>query len=378
MSNVTSECVRNVEKRTRSAEKKGRPGFTIQPVPANENAPGTSVRALGARWGLDPSKVNLLGRTTRKVVRPQLIPGGLEPAQDEREAQPEDSGLDHPDRSGGDRRGDNPGQLGEPSGDRSRSLDQPKRTGGDRQSRGGPEDRGLSYETDDPYQAAESKRDLPAVPEANQNSTESRSSERDSTESRSSVKDSTDEPSTERTSTGPQASERSSTLVSNGPSTEEPEVDSESSEGTWRHVWTQGSRNRLDDSEVERNLLEENSDSKSGGRPSRYFRDWFNSEDNKGKNNLNPNEPDEPEENQERRKPIETGSLGGRSRKHEKRRSKQPVRPTGFRNIMTSISMAGPSETVSRNEQPKAPTAVRFGKGNNIPHGMKFAVEGRA
>ena len=294
------------------AEKKGRPGFTIQPVPANENAPGTLVRALSARWGLDPSKVNPLGRTTRKVVRPQSILGGLEPAQDEREAQPEDSGLDHPDRSGGDRRGDDPGQLGEPSGDRSRSLDQPERTGGDWQSRGGPEDRGLSYETDDPCQVVELKGDLPAVPEANQNSTKSRSSE----------KDSTDEPSTERTSTGLQASERSSTSVSNGPSTEEPEVDSESSEGTWRQVRTQGSRNRSDNSEVERNLLEENSGSESRGRPSRYFRDWFDSEDNKGENNLNPDEPDEPEENQEWRKPIETGSLEGRSRKHEKRRSK--------------------------------------------------------
>src|ERR1700743_2606165 len=207
MSNVSSEGARNAEKHALSAEKKGKPGFTIHPVPANEHAPGTSVKALGARWGLDPSKVNPLGRTTRKVVRPQPIPGGLEPAQDEREAQPEDSGLDHPDRSGGDRRGDDPGQLGEPSGDRSRSLDQPERTGGDQQSRGGPEDRGLSYETDDPRQAVESKGDLTAAPEVNQNSTESRSS----------VKDSTGEPSTERTSTGPQASEKSSTLVSNGP-----------------------------------------------------------------------------------------------------------------------------------------------------------------
>ena len=68
MSNVTSECARNVEKHARSAEKKGKPGFTIQPVPANENAPGTSVKALGVRWGLDPSKVNPLGRTTQKVV----------------------------------------------------------------------------------------------------------------------------------------------------------------------------------------------------------------------------------------------------------------------------------------------------------------------
>ena len=232
------------------------------------------------------------------MVRPQPIPGGLEPAQDKQEAQPKDSSLDHPDKSGDDQCGDDPGQLGEPSGDQSRSLDQPERTGGDWQSRGGPEDWGLSYETDDPHRATESKGDSPAVPETDCNLTESRSSERDST----------NEPSTERTSTGPQASEGSSTSMLNAPNTEEPEEGSESSEGTWRQVQTQGSRNRLDDSEVERNLLERNSDSKSGGCPSRYFQDWFNSKDNKGKNDLNSNEPNEPEVSQEQWKPIETGS----------------------------------------------------------------------
>ena len=208
------------------------------------------------------------------------------------------------------------------------------------------------------------KGDSPAVPETDRNLTESRLLERDST----------NELSTERTLTGPQASEGSSTLVSNAPNTEEPEEGSESSEETWRQVWTQGSRKRLDDSEVERNLLERNSDSTSGGRPSRYLQDWFNSEDNKSENDLDSNEPDKPEVSQERRKPIKTGSQEGRLKKHEKRESKQPVRPTRFRDIMTSISMAGPSETVSRKKQWKAPTAVRFGKGNNIPHGMKFAV----
>ena len=61
MSNITSECTRNVEKHARSAEKKGQPGFTIQPVLANENVLGTLVRALSVHWGLDPSKVNPLG-----------------------------------------------------------------------------------------------------------------------------------------------------------------------------------------------------------------------------------------------------------------------------------------------------------------------------
>ena len=261
-------------------EKKGKPRFTLQPVPANENAPGMLVRALSACWGLNLSKVNLLGWTTQKVVQPQPIPGGLELAQDEWEAQPEDTSLDHSDISGGDWCGDNPGQLGEPSGDQSRSLDQPKRTGSDWPSRGGPEDQGLSYEMVDPCQATELKEDSPAVPGTNWDSTKSRLSERGST----------NKPSTKRTSLGPQASKRSSTSVSNVPSTEEPEVGSKSSEGTWRQVWTQGSRNRLDDSEVKRDLLKGNSDSESRGHPSRYFWDWFNSKDNKGENDLNSNE----------------------------------------------------------------------------------------
>ena len=159
---------------------------------------------------------------------------------------------------------------------------------------------------------------------------------------------------------------------------EEPEGGSESSEGTWRPVRTQGSRNRSDNSEVERNLLEGNSDSKTGGCPSKYFCDWFNSENNKDEDDLKSNKPNELEESQEQWKPIEMGSQEGHSKKHEKCRSRQPVKPTRFRDVMMSISMAGPSETVSRNEQPKTITAVRFGKGNNIPHGMKFAIVSKA
>ena len=41
---------------------------------------------------------------------------------------------------------------------------------------------------------------------------------------------------------------------------------------------------------------------------------------------------------------------------------------------MTSISMAGPSKTVSRHKRLKVPTAVKFGNGSNIPHGMKFTA----
>ena len=287
MSNVTSEYAQNIEKHARSAEKKGKPGFTIQPVPANENAPGTLVRALGTRWGLDPSKVNPLGRTTRKVVQPQPIPGGLEPAQDEREAQPEDSSLDHPDKSGGNWHGDDPGQLGEPSGDWSRSLDQPERTGSDRPSKDSPEDQGLSYEMDNPHQVMELEENSPAVPGTDRNSIEARSSQRDMTDS----------PLTERTLPESQGDERSS--VSNVQGTEELEEDPESSEGTWRQVRTRKSTNGSDDSEVERNLLEENADSKSRGRPSRYFQDWFDSKNNKSGSNPEPDELDEPSKNRE-------------------------------------------------------------------------------
>ena len=45
---------------------------------------------------------------------------------------------------------------------------------------------------------------------------------------------------------------------------------------------------------------------------------------------------------------------------------------------MTLISMAGPSETVSRHKHLKVPTAVKFGNGSNIPHGIKFTAGSRA
>ena len=257
-----------------------------------------------------------------------MILGGLEPAQDKREAQPEDSSLDHPDKSGGDRRGDDPGQLGEPSGDRSRSLDQPERTGSDWPSKDSLEDRGLSYETDNLCQATESEENSSAVPGTNRNSTEARSLERDMTNA----------PLTERTSPESQGDERSP--ASNAQGTEELEEDPESSEGTWRQVRTWRSTNGLNDSEVERNLLEENADSESGGRPSRYFHDWFNSENNKSGSDPEPDELNEPSKNQERQKPVKTEGQDRCSGKNERCKKKRPVRTTGFRDVMTSISMA--------------------------------------
>jgi len=82
------------------------------------------------------------------------------------------------------------------------------------------------------------------------------------------------------------------------------------------------------------------------------------------------------------------GALRAKKRKHEKRRrnshkkcekhkGKQPKHPAGFRELMSSISMAGHGDTVSRHERLGVPTSVTFGKGNNIPHGMKFAIKGK-
>ena len=200
--------------------------------------------------------------------------------------------------------------------------------------------------------------------------------DRNSTEARSLERDTTNAPLTERMLPELQGDERSP--ASNAQGTEELEEDPESSEGTWRQVQIRKSTNGSDDSEVKRNLLEENVDSKSGGRPGRYFHDWFNSKNNKSGSDPEPDELDELSKNREQRKPVKTEGWDGRSEKNERRKKKQPVRPTGFRDVMTSISMAGPSETVSRHERLKVPTAVKFGNGSNIPHGMKFTAGSRA
>ena len=54
-----------------------------------------------------------------------------------------------------------------------------------------------------------------------------------------------------------------------------------------------------------------------------------------------------------------------------------PTQPTGFQDVISLISMAGQANSVSRHEWLVAPTAIRFGRGNNIPHGMKFAAKGK-
>ena len=159
--------------------------------------------------------------------------------------------------------------------------------GSDWPSKDSPEDWGLSYEMNNPRQEMELEENSPAVLRTDRNLSEARLSERDMT----------DVPSTERMLPESQGDERSSALNVQG--TEELEEDPESSEGTWRQVWTWKSTNGLDDLKVERNLLEEDTDSESGGRPSRYFHNWFDSKNNKSRSDPKPDELDEPSKNWE-------------------------------------------------------------------------------
>ena len=134
---------------------------------------------------------------------------------------------------------------------------------------------------------------------------------------------------------------------------------------------------------MEENLLGNRSDSDESTCSSRYFKNWFNDQDSK---DALIDEPEERVVQDESESDIpgnsRTSAMKSRrskrhrkpSEKHEKRKKKEPVRPTGFRGVMSSISMAGQGETVTCNERLQMPTSVRFGRGNNIPHGMKFAT----
>ena len=100
MTNNSTEC-------TPGAGKRKRPDETLE-------------KELGVCWGLTKGESTQKGWTTRKGIQTQQIPGGLEPAQEEQEVQP-DEGLD---------------QLAGASGDRSEKggLDQSEETDDDRLS----------------------------------------------------------------------------------------------------------------------------------------------------------------------------------------------------------------------------------------------------
>jgi hypothetical protein len=91
----------NFREQAPRAGRKRNLGYVYEEVPNNEVNPGISLNDLGARWGTDPGKLEKKGQVTRKGTWARLIPGGIEPAQDEQEVQPES--LDQPVRTGDDR-----------------------------------------------------------------------------------------------------------------------------------------------------------------------------------------------------------------------------------------------------------------------------------
>jgi len=118
---------------------------------------------------------------------------------------------------------------------------------------------------------------------------------------------------------------------------------------------------------------------------SKYFHQLFEGDNTNGEEDADP-----AEEGNETREEHESGKTSRQKKvvkpknrrksleKCEGRKGKQPVRPAGYRELMSSISKAGQSGTVSRHQLMKKPTAVTFGRGrDNIPHGLTFNAPGK-
>ena len=105
---------------------KSKPGYVLEEVPAGKKGQGTSLEELGSRWGKQQGPSRDGGRVTRSgSLVPYMIPGSLEPAQEERGTHPESSGSNLPGVTG----------SGHPEAD----LDQPASTGGDQSIKEGPD-----------------------------------------------------------------------------------------------------------------------------------------------------------------------------------------------------------------------------------------------
>ena len=184
-------------------------------------------------------------------------------------------------------------------------------------------------------------------------------------------------PPTDRMSTKPPPSSRALTEPppSGRASTELSELtpsESQSSQMTQRPGKGGQESTRSDPDEVEMGLLGDEADSEEEIQPDRYFPEESDG-DNKSAVPIE-NESDAP------RKIKKTSRKRPAKKAKEKRKKcegRTPTRPTGFREVISSISMAGQANTVSWHKRLVAPTAVRFGRGNNIPHGMKFAAKGK-
>ena len=349
-----------------SAGKKVRPGYKIQEIPANEKPLGNSEKELGVRWSAGQKKAGPSGKLLRSGGKAQPMPGSLGGG---------DTSLDQPDESGGDRL---QGGLDQPvgtGGDRPepKGLDQPAKADGDRPGSEGQGTQGNSSAEKGkaPERVPGEERTLekgssvtPPPQEMVPETPVSDGASRDpSTERGSTVV-----PATDRESTEPPLSERASTELSESTPSE-----SQSSQTTWRQGGGGQELTGSDPDEVEMGLLGDEADSEEEIQPDRYFPEE-SEEDNKSAVPIE-NESDAP------RKIEKTGRKRSAKKAKEKRKKREgrtPTRPTGFREVISSISMAGQANTVSRHERLVAPTAVRFGRGNNIPHGMKFTAKGKA
>ena len=278
--------------------------FVYQEIPNNEKAPGTTEKELGARWGLDEGTSEQRGRTTRARVQAQTIPGDLQGVQ------PEETSLDQPESSGGDRqRLDQPANAG---GDRQgHSSDQSGRPGGDRNEENSLEDR-LSYASESGNQGKQLEQEAP----------ETRAD----------------------TNTWKRVKRKRSELSE-----------------------------RSDSSKVEGDLLA-GTGSEISTNKDRYFPGWFGGNDDEGDDDPTEGirEDGDGIEASSLRKPSRKRHRKKKSPKRENRKLKQPRKPVGFREIMASISMAGQGETVSRHQMVRKPTAVTFRREEGIPHGLRF------
>lgn len=167
----------------------------------------------------------------------------------------------------------------------------------------------------------------------------------------------------------PESQQSSSTTEDDrGHSPRQPSVDSNR---TWKRVERKRSTRseRSDTSKIEGDLLAEN-ESDYGEHGKKFFPDSFYED-----------VPEEFPENYESEEAPRWEKVKPRKKsgkKHGDKKGKQPVRPVGFREFISSISRAGQGETVSRHKRAAAPTSVLLGRGTSkIPHGLTFNADKR-
>ena len=268
--------------RAKEGGKKAKVGYSYQEVRDDEETPGTTEKELGTRWGIEEGKSGRRGRASRQDTRPKSIPSGLDPAQYEQGS--DQFSLDQPEKSGGDRQG----------------LDQPEKSGGDRrdldQAASADDDRS-EKSLDQPVNAGD---DRPVTSEE-------------------AVSD--DDKIFYATDEGGQ---------------EDPDVTA-TAEGTWKRVERKGGRiaSPSETSIVEEKLFLPESEGDETG--SKHFPTWFDSEDNKEA--VNGDDPEvEAKAEEAPKKGRNTNKKCRKKSPRKKRKGKQPVRPIGFREVISSIS----------------------------------------